>query len=225
MINIEQQQIIDYLEQSIILNLYQKDAISKFRFNLNNAITDAYTDFNPDYLEVVKPKPFFIDQASLEELQELYKTTAINVCQKFGLNFVENPSNNYIPKENDYLLVTYKYDPVPKDITTNIPLQLKMLDEITKHSLSLADPFEKAVGGVILFFNIEKKPSMHRSLINLFKENKYASISTENVLFGISSEQSFNSIKNNIKPDLLKLITPINVIDLKPNHTKKLKLG
>jgi hypothetical protein len=91
--------------------------------------------------------------------------------------------------------------------------------------MSLADPFKTAVGGLILFSNIEVRPSMHRSLTNLFKEKKYSSVSTENILFGISSEQSFDSIKNNIKPDLLKLINPINVTDLKPTNTRKLKVG
>jgi hypothetical protein len=223
MINIEQQQVIDYLEQSIILTLYKKDAISKFRFDLNNAIIDVYTDFNPDYFEVVKPKPFLLEKASLEDLTDLYKSVAINVCNKFGLNFIENPSNNYIPKQNDYVLITHDYQPIPQDV--NMQLRVEMLNDLLEHSMSLADPFKTAVGGLILFSNIEIRPSMHRSLTNLFKEKKYSSVSTENILFGISSEQSFDSIKKNIKPDLLKLINPINVTDLKPTNTRKLKVG
>lgn len=225
MININKEEVLQYLEQSIILNLYKKDAISKFNFELNQAITNLYDDFNPDYVEVVKPKPFFLDQASLEELNEIYKITALNVCQKLGLNLIENPSANYHAEKNDYVLMTHQYDSLPSNINNNIELKIKAVKDVHDHASSLTKPFENAAGGLLLFFNIEKRPALHRSLSSLFKSKEYCKIATDSILFGLGSESQFDDIKNSIQPDLLSNITPLNIVDLKLNNTKKLKFG
>jgi len=234
MININKEEILEYLEQSIILSLYRRDPVTQFNYDLNNSIIDYFNkestvSFNPDHFEVIKPKPFFIENANLDNLNELYRITISKVCDKFHLNLVEDIKIGYLVKENDYLIVSHQYEPIFSDINNNIQAKIDFLAKTTHHSKSLVSSFENAAGGLVLFMNIENAPYIQTSLKALFNLEKYFSKPTENISFALSSDVSFESIKHRIQPSLLQCIMPIHINDMildhQVNNEKKLKFG
>ncbi len=230
MININKEEILEYLEQSLILGLYRKEPATQFHYDLNNSIINYFNEgFNPDHFEVVKPKPFLVENANIDNLDELYKNIISKICSKFSLNLVENPKQDYSVKENDYLLISHHYEQVPSDFNNNLQAKMDFLSKATSHSKSLTTPFDNAAGGLILFLNIENAPYIQNSLKALFRSDKYFSKSTENISFGLSTDTNFDSIKSRIQPALLEVIMPIHVNGMvlinKDNNDKKLKFG
>lgn len=114
---VDTEQIIRFLENDILLDLYRKDPTGnqwteeekKFNLELNTKIRQVYQDmYNTEFTEellINKNAPFCLNGAPGQGKTTAYVVAAENISKRLGLRMIRDVTEDYVPQMNDFLFV------------------------------------------------------------------------------------------------------------------------
>lgn len=174
--------------------------ITDNNYKINNKINELYKkwykqEFSPKLLSKNKQKPLFLMGPPGQGKTASYIAAAKEVCAAMELNFVEHVSDNYVPKLNDFLMVTQEcagansdvtFGGLPKSEEITLPSGEKrnVLKSIVNYRFTL---FDLTAGGVFLLDDASNAPSIIQNiLLPIAQFGSFRGLKINNALFGFT---------------------------------------
>jgi hypothetical protein len=182
--------VVEYLKHDILLSLYREHPetpayMAEANIELNNKIAEVYQakynkKFDPRVHAKNKILPLFLMGPPGQGKTASYFAAAKEVCADLGLNLVSHVTDNYVPKQNDFIIVTQEcagensaitFGGVPKAEEIELPDGTKM--SVLKKALNYRfTVFERCAGGVLLFDDAANAPSVIQNILLPVAQNK-----------------------------------------------------
>lgn len=166
-------QVVELLKHDILLSLYRKNPEPEgatpeqieFNHELNDKIIKLYQKYNKGskfdakILSKNKILSYFLMGPPGQGKTASYQVAAQEVCEDLGLNFVDHVTDNYVPKQNDFVMVvqecagensaiTFGGVPRAEEVTDAAGNKTTVLKKAVNYRFTV---FEKCAGGVLLF--------------------------------------------------------------------------
>lgn len=180
-------EVFQYLKHDILLSLYRDPEIyceprsKKYEarhVELNKKIEDVYEarygrKFNYKIHSKNKRLPLFLFGIPGQGKTAVYHVAAKETCAELGLNFVSHVTDNYVPEEDDFVMVVQEcagensaitFGGVPKAEEVTLPNGEKT--SVLKKALNYRfTVFERCAGGVLLFDDAANAPSVIQNVL------------------------------------------------------------
>lgn len=197
--------IVDRLKRDILISMYRskpssgEDDITEFDKKINEKVKEVYKewykiDFNPEAQKKNKKLPLFLMGPPGHGKTASYFAAGKEVSAAMGLRFVSNVTDNYKPRETDFIMVVQEcagensaitFGGIPKAEEIEINGQkVSVLKKAVNYRFTV---FGQVAGGILLFDDAANAPSVIQNvLLPVAQNNTFQGLEIKNACVGFT---------------------------------------
>ena len=185
-------------EEVVRINQFAQDKV-EFNIQMNQKIAEVYTEkygtYNPKVHDKNKNLPKFLMGPPGQGKTTAFIAAAKEVCADLGLRFVDHVSDDYEPKQNDFVFVSQEcagensaitFGGVPKaeEVTDAVGRKISVLKKAINYRFTV---FDMCAGGVLLFDDAANAPQVIQNvLLPVAQFGTFQGMKISNALIGFT---------------------------------------